>query len=186
MSSVCQLSREMVLLMKFLDFIFGDIRIPQAGPVFFKLLDFIFSHLSLNLTFRNATMVSFSDYVGLVIDSSEVEQNEGFLNSINMTQSFLFLLNQMMAIDQQLMCSRKNMMIFDSLVHIVRHFQFRFCLIKSTSVLDCFSNVIEDFDSSRCIFAENLTELNEKKFDATFSRFKEKRQFFRIVIYYIL
>ena len=89
------MSREMILLlmMKFLDFIFGDFRIPQAGPVFFKLLDFIFSHFSLNLTFRNATIVSFSDFVGLVIDSSDVEQNKGFLNSIGMTQSFLFLLN---------------------------------------------------------------------------------------------
>ena len=86
--------REMILLlmMKFLDFIFGDIRIPQAGPVFFKLLDFIFSHFSLNLTFRNATVIgtnfaNFSDFVGLVIDSSDVEQNKGFLNSIDMTQS---------------------------------------------------------------------------------------------------
>merc|ERR1712183_167 len=95
--------------MKFLDFIFGDIRIPQAGPVFFKLLDFIFSHFSLNSTFRNATKVSFSDFVGLVIDSSNMEQNK---NSIGMIQNFLFLLNQMMAIDQQPMCRRKNMMIF--------------------------------------------------------------------------
>ena len=162
-----QMCREMILLlmMKFLDFIFGDIRwlltartggapmpkaIPQAGPVFFKLVDFIFSHFSLNMTF----IKSFSDFVGLVIDSSNVEQNKGFLNSIGMTQSFLFLLNQMMAIDQQLMCRRKNMMIFNSLLHIVdnmtwhvRHFQFRFCLIKSTSVLDPSLNVTEDFDS---------------------------------------
>ena len=131
-----QMCREMILLlmMKFLDFIFGDIRwlltartggapmpkaIPQAGPVFFKLVDFIFSHFSLNMTFTK----SFSDFVGLVIDSSDVEQNVGFLNSIANGQSFSFLLNQMMAIDKPLICRCTNKMWGD-VVHVVRHFNF--------------------------------------------------------------
>ena len=53
----------------FLDIIFGDIRIPQAGPVFLKFLDFIFSHICFNLSFRSSivTIVDCCDFVGFIM-----------------------------------------------------------------------------------------------------------------------
>ena len=88
-----------------IEFIFGDIRVPQVFPVFFKFLDFIFGHISLNnwaTTFMVMTD-DFSDFVGFAIDTSDVDPfttfNDKFARDIGMN---LLLLYQMMGINLQL------------------------------------------------------------------------------------
>ena len=68
--------------------------IPQVGPVFFKLLDFILVHISLKLTFNSFIFIidDFSDFVWFVIDTSEVDRNKIFF-VITIKQSFLLLFN---------------------------------------------------------------------------------------------
>ena len=84
------------LIIKILEIIF----IPQFGPVFFKLFDFIFGHISLNLPFNKAGLtvpkqrawpvscltgttvgrIGVSGLVGFVIDTSDDDQNNGYCN----------------------------------------------------------------------------------------------------------
>ena len=81
--------------------ILGDPRIPQVGPVFFKFLDFVFRHISLNLRLRfpwttrgkhDRKYQDQSDFEGFVIDTSAGDRNKGFaVNSIDMSQSILCL-----------------------------------------------------------------------------------------------
>jgi hypothetical protein len=52
-----------------------------------------------------------SDFVGSLIDTSDVDENKRFAISIN--QTFFFLLNQMMAIDRYFMLHCNKMIIFN-------------------------------------------------------------------------
>jgi hypothetical protein len=57
------------------------------------------------------------EFVGLVINTSDVYQTKGFV----MNPSYLFLLNQMMAINPQFVRHGNIIVVFYSMV---RHFQF--------------------------------------------------------------
>ena len=102
--------------MKELVFYMSRVKIRNFRPNIFKLLDFIFSHISFNGPLIAINEI-FGDFVGPIVDAANMFNNHGIWAGIRTAnKSFALSLNQMEAFNFDLFHCSLDMLIFDNFV----------------------------------------------------------------------